>query len=66
MKEIENSLKEEQQDWRYLKQQLLLKGVDLSGLGNEDYFEFVKIWNARPKEERVMSSADAHKRLRGG
>ena len=33
---------------------------------NEDYFEFLKILKAKPKDERVMSAADAHKRLRGG
>lgn len=66
MKKLDNDLKDEQEDWRYLKQQLLLQGVDIGSLGSEDYFEFLKIWNAKPKEDRVVSAAEAHRRLRGG
>lgn len=37
-----------------------------SELEKEDFFEFLELMQAKPREDRVMSSGEAHRRMRGG
>lgn len=57
--------KNEQEDIAYFEQQLLFNGGVLpSQIEDEDMLEMLKIQQARSRDDRPMSSADAHAKLR--
>lgn len=66
MRELQNNLKSKREDLSYLKKELMLQGVMPSDIGGQDYDEFLQVLHSKKREDRVMSAADAHKRLRGG
>lgn len=41
-------------------------GMLPSEFGQEDFFELLELMQAKPREDRVMSSDEAHRRMRGG
>jgi hypothetical protein len=57
--------KQEQEDIEYFEQQLLFNsGVLPSQIEDEDMVELLKVRSARSREDRPVSSAEAHAKLR--
>lgn len=58
--------KNEQEDIEYFEQQLLFNGGVLpSQIEDENMMELLKVQQARNRDDRPMSSVDAHAKLRG-
>lgn len=62
-----HDLEDAQEDQDYFKQQLMSNsGVLPSQLDNEDYYELIKINQAKPKAKRAEDPMAMVNRLRGG
>lgn len=60
-------MKNEREDIRYLKKQLFTQnGTPPSAIDEEDYIELLEVLSSKPREDRTVSSAEAHRRMREG
>lgn len=60
-----SDLKNEREDFAYLKRMLLTEsGVVPDQINEQDYFEFLEIMKAKPRDKRVLNVAEARQRMR--